>query len=57
MGAATAILRTHNNRPSEWQIPRRVALSSPQFTLREALRFDPGYQTIFEGKLFYDGTH
>src|SRR5262245_37975184 len=32
-----------------------VDMSSPQFTLREALRFDPGYQTTFEDKLFYDG--
>jgi uncharacterized hydrophobic protein (TIGR00271 family) len=32
-------------------------MSSPQFTLREALRFDPEYQTTFEDKLFYDGPH
>jgi uncharacterized hydrophobic protein (TIGR00271 family) len=32
-------------------------MSSSQFTLRDALRFDPDYQTTFEDKLFYDGPH
>jgi uncharacterized hydrophobic protein (TIGR00271 family) len=32
-------------------------MSSPQITLREALRFDPDYQATFEDKLFFDGPH
>jgi uncharacterized hydrophobic protein (TIGR00271 family) len=35
----------------------QVVMSSPQFTFRAALRFDPDYQATFEDKLFYDGPH